>query len=101
MMRETHLCVGRLGFSNGAVKCSSGCDSLRQALTDSPQLVREDLEVVLQALLLIFLLLDLMVQVIPPGVQILEDCSRPQKQVQYSDEVSNSSLYVMLVLHCI
>lgn len=96
---ETHLCVRSLCLRDGAVERSSGCDSLRQTLTDSPQLVREDLEVVLQSLLLILLLLDLMVQVIPPGVQILKDCSRPKKG---SAQVSNSRRFVMLgVLHCI
>lgn len=67
----THLGVSSLSFWDGAVKCGSGCKSLCQALIDSAQLLWEDSDVVLQPLLLLFLLPDLMVQLIPLGVQVL------------------------------
>lgn len=69
---DTHLGVCSLGLCNGAVESGARRDSLRQALVDSAQLLREDSDVVLQAILLLFLLLDLTVQLLPLGAQVLD-----------------------------
>lgn len=52
---ETHICVCSLYFSDGEVKCSPGCKSLCQALTDPRQLATENLDVMLQSLLFLFI----------------------------------------------
>lgn len=69
--QDTHLGVGSFGLCDGAVKSGAGSEPLRQALVDSAQLLREDSNVVLQPILLLFLLLDLTVQLLPLGVQVL------------------------------
>lgn len=69
--QDTHLGVGSFGLCDGAVKSGAGSEPLRQALVDSAQLLWEDSNVVLQPILLLFLLLDLTVQLLPLGVQVL------------------------------
>ena len=65
------LGVGSLGLGDGSVERCSGGEPLSQTLVDSAQLLRQDADVVLQSILLFFLLLDLTVQLVPLGAQVL------------------------------
>ena len=69
---DTHLGVGSLGLGDGAVEGVAGGESLRQALVDSAQLLREDVDVVLQPILLHLLVFDLTVQLVTLVVQVLD-----------------------------
>ena len=69
--QDTHLGVGSFCLCDGAIKSGAGSEPLRQALVDSTQLLWEDSDVVLQPILLLFLQLDLTVQLLPLGVQVL------------------------------
>lgn len=69
--RDTDLHVGGLCLGDGAVKVAAGGESSGQALVDSTQLLCEDMDVVLQALLLLLLLLNLPVQLFSLGTQLL------------------------------
>ena len=69
--QDTHLSVGSFCLCDGAIKSGAGSEPLRQALVDSTQLLWEDSDVVLQPILLLFLQLDLTVQLLPLGVQVL------------------------------
>lgn len=77
--QDTHLGVRSLGLCDGAVESGACSESLRQALVDSAQLLWQDSDVVLQAIFLLFLLLDLTVQLLPFGVQVLNTWQRQKK----------------------
>lgn len=67
-----HLGVRRLRLCDGAVERGPSGQPLSQTLLHSAQLLRQDLDVVLQPLFLLFLQLDLTVQLLPFGVQVLD-----------------------------
>lgn len=68
----THLGVRSLRLSNGAVQCCTSSESSAQALVDPAQFLREDPDVVLQTVLLIFLLFDLSSQLLSLRAQLLD-----------------------------
>ena len=70
------LHVGGFRLGDGAVEGGAGGQPLGQALVHPAQLLRQDADVVLQAGLLLLLLVDLSVELVPLGAQLLDTWAR-------------------------